>query len=237
VFAAKSSDATAVSLSTLLGQQHRGRRLQLVNVVERALRGKRVGAIVIQNLTPGQSKWSSNSFRNGLGIQTSYTKAQAETMGETLRQMLEGYPGQVGPGMDRVALHLLVDASALLNNVQKRLPTVTYSASSKSYTVTPRFIDPETGKPGSIKAWVSLHQLLGILATRLPSLPPSFRSASNAEDVIPVSVEDPEFARHKEAFEIANLIAAEVDGKLVRGAEIKAIVSSIQSKYLSSKSI
>jgi hypothetical protein len=187
--------------------------------------------IVIQNLTPGESKWGDAYFKKGYRIQTLYTKSEAETMGDTLRQLLEGYPGHVGPGMDRRAKQLMIEASAMLNNIQKRLPPVSYNATEKNYSTDARFIDPDNGKSGRFHFSVSPSQLLGTL---LPSLPPSFRRASNAEDVIPASVKDPELmARHKEAFEAAHLILAEIDGALIRKSHSKAILSSIQSKYFS----
>jgi len=228
VFAAKSSDATALSLSTLLGQHHAGRRIQFVKVTTpNTLKWKGVSMIAIQNQTPGEAKWVSYN-RPWWGIQTRYTISEAETMASDLVQMLEGYPGHVGPGMDQTAKALMVEASAVLNNCQKTLPAVSYAKRDNLYNASARFIDPETGESGRFRFDISLNQLLG---TRIPILPPQFRRASNAESIIPTSAKDD--PKHKAAFEIANLVLAEIDGALIRKAQVKAVVSSLMSKYLS----
>ena len=235
VFAAKSSDATALSLSTLLGQHHAGRRIQFVKVMEMAsvpprLKRKGVSMIAIQNQTPGEAKWISDR-QPWWGIQTRYTISEAETMASDLVQMLEGYPGHVGPGMNKTAKALMVEASAVLNNCQKTLPAVGYHKNGNFYNAQARFIDPETGESGRFRFDISLNQLLG---TSFPILPPQFRRASNAESIIPTSAKDD--PKHKAAFEIANLVLAEIDGALIRKAQVKAVVSSLMSKYLSGTS-
>jgi hypothetical protein len=178
-FAAKSSDATA--LSTLLGQNYRGRRLQFVKAVEKApsqLGGKKFGAIVVQNHTPGEPKWSGSQSTLGFNIQTYYTLEDAKTMGPTLCQLLEGYPGYVGPRMDKTAMWLLIAASAMLNNCQKKLPSVRYMKSrGERYCATARFIDPETGKSGGVTFSVvtSKSNFRNPLADPSTVVPPRFQ--------------------------------------------------------------
>ncbi len=153
-------------------------------------------------------------------------------MADTLRQLMEAYPSDVGPHMNHAAKQLMVEASAILHNLSKTLPNVRYSTRNNTYGATVRFIEPESGKPGSFAFSVFLNQVIGNF--QLPNLPPSFRRHSNPADVIPASVKDPEqVALHRTGFAIANLVLAEIDGALIKKDQIKAVVASIKSKYLS----
>ena len=155
--------------------------------------------------------------------------------------MLEGFPGEVGPTMDRRAKFIALDIARRMTDISHtvELPTPAfkgggkYSEKRQAYSAHIPMVDSESGTGFRYSLNIAVQQVVD-LRKQLPTMP-THLTFKDPNSIIDEGIKDPkDREKHRRAIEIWYLVCAELHGKLAKQSSITTLVQSILTRYLSS---